>query len=526
MHCSCKHVGVSIGTILLLLLACSLPIVLIYSDGLEATNIKRNNLLVAALIPLLMVIIGLSVGIWVPKIGHHQKWNTCQKFWWGAIVVVVIIVLAISVPVGVVFGKRFASIPASCATRDECNSHCTDRNEHFHLRSSINDIQYVTLTYLGGSENSEYVCGKCLCICPQYLDNDKCNSAGHAHFGFSASTKIAIGVSTGLTVMFLCIGVIMCCFDSTCCEFTGLFVGIITILLLICSMPILVIHSNDFESTTLKRNNLLVATLVPLLMTMVGFIVTCLFCKCTDTDNQRNNCRFFTTWFIVLFTSVPVGLEFGIRYASVSESCDTNDQCSQDSHMSTPTKIVIGVFGLALILILGLKIWYTKRRSNSSAGVSDDQWHTSDIFYTEQSAYRHATGRDMSNDSDDFTDDSFGWSTAYDDTIHNHDDHRYENQTAFEQYDDAFPNMGYYYVTIPEDMTAESTTDNVEQRHDTEPSGRCAICMDQQASMLMRPCKHVCMCRSCWNRYKQDNDTCPICRRQLYMDRVEQIYLN
>ena len=51
----------------------------------------------------------------------------------------------------------------------------------------------------------------------------------------------------------------------------------------------------------------------------------------------------------------------------------------------------------------------------------------------------------------------------------------------------------------------------------------CIVCMDSESVMLMKPCKHLCMCKECWIQYKQDNNSCPICRAQLKMSDIEEI---
>ncbi len=541
MRCSWKHIGFSIGIILLLILACALPPVLKYSDGLEATNIKRNNLLVATLIPLVTTIVGFHLVICISKTCLHSKWKTCNRYWWGTIFVVFTIGLCIPIPVGVVFGKQFAAIPVSCASMDECASHCSDRNGH--LQPNLTDIREVKLPKLGQIRKSDYMCGRCSCVCPEYLNQEECKPVHHSHFGFSTSTKIAIGVSTSLAVMFMSIAVAMCCFDSACCAIAGFLIGIPTILLLICTMPILVVYSNNFEATTFKRNNLLIATLVPLTLAIIGFIVTYLLCFGTDTERRGNKCQLFTLalWLTVLAISIPVGLEYGLRFSNVPPSChsSTDEYCSPYTGLHTPTKIALGIFGLAVILIIGVIIWSSRGSFNrhSSEGASNEQWHTSDIFYTEQSANINNTRRDLTDDSDDYSDGSFDWPpTDYPNPVHSHGNvHGYPGEIIITRYDEAYPSE-HSYQTISDGNITESTTDylepineqthNMEQRNETGQRGTCAICMEQQASMLMRPCKHVCLCPECWNQYKSDNDSCPICRRRLDMGRVERIYLS
>ncbi len=426
---------------------------------------------------------------------------------------------------------------------DECASHCADRNGH--LQPNLTDIREVKLPKLGHIRKSDYVCGRCSCVCPEYLNQEECKPVHHSHFGFSTSTKIAIGVLTGLAVMFIIIAVAMCCFDSACCAISGLLTGTTTILLLTCTMPILVVYSNNFEATTLKRNNLLIATLVPLAMTIIGLIVTCLLRIYTDTKGREAKYRFFTIWFTVLAISIPVGLEYGLRFSNVPPSChnSTDEYCSPYSGMHTPTKILLGVIGLTVSMIIGVAFWFNRVRGSCnwciSEGNIDEQWRTPNIFYTQQSAINtNNTSRDITNGFDDYSnysEDSFDWPpTGYPNPVNPHNVHGYPGE-IITRYDEAYPSEDYYQ-TITDGIITESSTEylepineqthNMEQRNETGQRGMCAICMEQQASMLMRPCKHVCLCPECWNQYKSDNDSCPICRRRLDMGRVERIYLS
>ena len=75
----------------------------------------------------------------------------------------------------------------------------------------------------------------------------------------------------------------------------------------------------------------------------------------------------------------------------------------------------------------------------------------------------------------------------------------------------------YQFQAILADLRREG--DRAERIHE------CRICLDNEANMLMRPCKHLCMCKRCWIIYKPDNDSCPICREKLKMLDVEEVFV-
>lgn len=40
----------------------------------------------------------------------------------------------------------------------------------------------------------------------------------------------------------------------------------------------------------------------------------------------------------------------------------------------------------------------------------------------------------------------------------------------------------------------------------------CVVCHDQHRSVLLLPCKHLCLCRDCYRKLKDYNRQCPLCR--------------
>ena len=164
----------SCGGVVLLYLGCALPILLTYSgDNFETTASKRNNLLIAVLVPLSIAIVGyyfieLALNYAVVEAGRWSDSDMppflCGMLYFGSIkidkysyysaflVAIVIMGVIIALPVAVVYGLKAANIPASCATMEECESHCAKKSEY--------------LFGLLHNKNIDHVCGECDCICP------------------------------------------------------------------------------------------------------------------------------------------------------------------------------------------------------------------------------------------------------------------------------------------------------------------------------------------------------------------------
>ncbi|KAL0220593.1 hypothetical protein RCL1_000447 [Eukaryota sp. TZLM3-RCL] len=49
----------------------------------------------------------------------------------------------------------------------------------------------------------------------------------------------------------------------------------------------------------------------------------------------------------------------------------------------------------------------------------------------------------------------------------------------------------------------------------TGSNSSCVVCYDERVDICLLPCKHVCMCKSCFNRVLSESGTCPICRTEL-----------
>ncbi len=162
---SCKALVVCVGVLILLIISSILPIFILYGDGLEATTAKRDNLLIAVLVPLLMTSFGSYI-IFKLCANEDYKYSTCTF----------IVVLAVSVPVGWIFGLSFAMIPDSCATLEECTSYCAGKREVY--QANLKDSQNVKLVILHGKKIE---CGTCTCAYPNHT-GDHTNSSESTTF--------------------------------------------------------------------------------------------------------------------------------------------------------------------------------------------------------------------------------------------------------------------------------------------------------------------------------------------------------
>ncbi len=208
---------------MILISASILPIFFLYGNGLEATSAKRDDLLIAFLVPFCMTIVGCYF-IYGTCVDEDNEGCVCTSF------IIFIIVLAVSIPVGYVYGLSFARIPDHCASMNECNSYCMKIRNDYH--ANLTDIQHVKFVI---TNKREHECGNCKCLCPSYLHvpkdgeeiqtnsmdgqllgnkTDKCQPIDHADFGLSRTSQIVICVLSGLAGLSLCIVVVTCC----CCD--------------------------------------------------------------------------------------------------------------------------------------------------------------------------------------------------------------------------------------------------------------------------------------------------------------------
>ncbi len=129
-------------------------IFILYGDGLEATTAKRDNLLIAVLVPLFMISVG-SIVIFRNCVNEDYKYSPDA--------IVVLVVLAVSVPVGTIYGLSYAAIPDSCATLEECVSYCAGKREVY--QAYLKDSQNVKLVI---SQDKVIECGSCTCSYPNH----------------------------------------------------------------------------------------------------------------------------------------------------------------------------------------------------------------------------------------------------------------------------------------------------------------------------------------------------------------------
>ena len=58
---------------------------------------------------------------------------------------------------------------------------------------------------------------------------------------------------------------------------------------------------------------------------------------------------------------------------------------------------------------------------------------------------------------------------------------------------------------------------------DNEDTKKCIICYSENREMILKPCKHICVCQNCCTRIIQDFNKCPFCQKRIIQS--ERIYL-
>ncbi len=117
-------------------------VIFLTNSEFEAGVLKQKYLLIAILVPLSMVIIGSTFCVFYLRYGTN-----CHIF---TIFLAVVVVLAVSLPVGIVFGMRAAKIDAFCAKPEECLMHCKTRRMDYTIANHY---------------DADKKCGKCECVC-------------------------------------------------------------------------------------------------------------------------------------------------------------------------------------------------------------------------------------------------------------------------------------------------------------------------------------------------------------------------
>ncbi len=367
-----KVIAVSTGILLIVYLTCSLPIMLKYSDGLQATDTKRNYLLFATLVPLSMAIIGPFVIFLICSLQEN-----CSKACLCTLVVTVIVTLTISISVGIVYGKRFEAIPNHCATKVECQSRCTGINKDLH--------QELHAPFFNDNDVS---CGHCSCICSEY-PGKKCTPVENPHFGMNSYSK-TVGSLISLILSLLVILLLTAAWirvlghHGNRWKFVGIYIGTAIFILLACALPIDITYSDGSHAANAKRNTLLTAVLVPVVMTIFGLFVVIYtaiwfpkFAWASDDYDIRK--KVYWAWlllFVVLivsFVSVPVGVEFGTRFASVPDTCVTAE-CFLAAGISISTKIALSLLsGMTAMSICFHVIWWIKYKEKDADYDTDDR---------------------------------------------------------------------------------------------------------------------------------------------------------
>ena len=465
-----RKLALFIGITVILLVACTLLIILaiVYSDDLDATNAKRNNLLLAIFGIVFVIIIGVLV-IWKCNSYEDEDENGCDYFIkCGPIsssVTILMVMVSLIAGCGFILHNSVVPIPDSCASHGECQAYCSGINVN--LNSQLSDVKNVRLSVF---HSAEQYCGTCSCICPSEnlnISEEGCDPVENAHFGLSTSTKIALGMETELAlILTICVAVKMTLSSNDRYSLIGLSLGIGVILFLLCSLPILFIYG--LEATTAKRNNLLIAILVPYFIITIGCFVVFVVSIIGHRSKWGIGKKFW--WLAVLVISlvvspisVSIAVIFGTKFASLTHSCDIKADCHRSAGVSVVTIVVVCLFtSLLAVIISGLTTRYIiKRRSQSSLQTSNSVWS---LDYSPDHGNQQDSTRNIKDDRDIAL-------------------------NELNAQNEACP------TTVPI----------------LPPLKMCLYCGYRPATMLLEPCKHVYMCKPCFDRIKWHEVTCPIC---------------
>ena len=56
-----------------------------------------------------------------------------------------------------------------------------------------------------------------------------------------------------------------------------------------------------------------------------------------------------------------------------------------------------------------------------------------------------------------------------------------------------------------------SSLDNIVDRVEQNESMQCVVCMDNARNIMLLPCNHVCLCKSCSDQLTASTHKCPVC---------------
>lgn len=82
--------------------------------------------------------------------------------------------------------------------------------------------------------------------------------------------------------------------------------------------------------------------------------------------------------------------------------------------------------------------------------------------------------------------------------------------------------LHFIYIVIAETLRLQTYRQNFEVNEETagnqsndpdDKANLCIICYDQPKSIVLMPCRHLCLCRNCLNQLKAYRRECPVCRQ-------------
>ncbi|CEL95522.1 unnamed protein product [Vitrella brassicaformis CCMP3155] len=62
----------------------------------------------------------------------------------------------------------------------------------------------------------------------------------------------------------------------------------------------------------------------------------------------------------------------------------------------------------------------------------------------------------------------------------------------------------------------------VQAKEKAEDLQKCVVCLDERATIVLSPCRHMCLCDKCWRKYRKRE--CPMCRKTFDRERSGAVY--
>lgn len=70
-----------------------------------------------------------------------------------------------------------------------------------------------------------------------------------------------------------------------------------------------------------------------------------------------------------------------------------------------------------------------------------------------------------------------------------------------------------YLPSLPTMNSNKCIYPPVDDKNDVDFPNFCVICQDQMKSIVLMPCRHLCLCENCYKQLKRYRRACPVCRQ-------------